>query len=700
MSITNRLAGAKSPYLLQHQHNPVDWYPWSDEAFERAAAEDRPIFLSIGYATCHWCHVMERESFEDAEVAKLLNDDFIAIKVDREERPDIDGIYMTVCQMLSGQGGWPLTIVMTPDRKPFFAATYVPKHSRHGRLGLVDLLPRIVGVWHDQRDDVLQSAEHLTTTLQRAADFQADVEAPDETTLSAAFNQLLERYDRTHGGFGSAPKFPTPHNLFFLLRHWRRTQRPEALEMVAQTLARMRRGGIFDQLGGGFHRYSTDAEWLLPHFEKMLYDQALISVACAEAYQATGAEEYEQTARSVLDYVLRDLGAPEGGFYSAEDADSEGREGKFYVWTVEEVEAVLGATDAPLVVRAYGMREEGNFEDEALQERTGENVLFGAVGIDELARQFDLSADETVERLESARRRLLAHRADRVRPALDDKILTDWNGLFIAALAICGRAFDHQPYVDRAREAMDFLLRTMRDDEGGLLHRYRDGEAGIAAMADDYAALVWALIELYETTFDAHYLMQASEFTQEMKQAFWDVERGGFYVAQSDSDDLIVRQKEVYDGAIPSANSLQAWNLVRLARLTGRAEYDEQAHALFKFAAPFVSQQPSAHTALLAALELAVSPSQELVIAGDRTASETRAFLDVVRSGYRPNLVVLQHGHDNGDNGLLAQLAPFVAGQTTVEGKPAAYLCRDFACQMPATDPDELRIMLDNPAAV
>ena len=689
----NRLAYEQSPYLLQHQNNPVDWYPWSDDAFERAAAEDRPIFLSIGYATCHWCHVMERESFEDESVARILNEHFVSIKVDREERPDVDAIYMDVCEMLSGQGGWPLTIVMTPDRKPFFAATYLPRDSRYGRMGMLELLPRIAAVWKEQREDVLQSAEHLTTTLRRAAEITSESDVLDERTLERGFNQLKRRYDATDGGFGTAPKFPTPHNLLFLLRYWRRTADYTALAMVVYTLDKMVRGGIFDQLGGGFHRYSTDRSWLLPHFEKMLYDQALMATAYAETFQATGSEELRDAAYRVLRYVLRDLTSPEGAFYSAEDADSEGEEGKFYVWSLAEVESVLEPDDAALVARVFGLTEDGNFEDEATRERTGMNVLHVAHTPADVERVTGESAASVRARLEAAMERLFTHRNARVRPALDDKILTDWNGLMIAALAISARTFGEPEFLEKAEQSMAFILEKMRPEEGVLLHRYRAGHAGIPAMADDYAALIWALIELYGSSFRPEYLRHAVTLTDEMDHHFRDAERSGFFLARVDAADLIVRQKEVYDGAIPSANSLHAWNLVRLARLTGRTAYEETAAEVFAFAAPYAAQHASAHTALLMALEHAYSPSMEIVIAGEPDAEGTRAFLEVVRSGYRPNLAVLQHSVES--DGVLEELAPFVAGQVPIDGRTAAYFCQDFACQAPTTDPGELQRMLD-----
>lgn len=693
MTFVNRLASEQSPYLLQHRHNPVAWYPWSEEAFERARAEDRPIFLSIGYATCHWCHVMERESFEDEEVARLLNDSFVSIKVDREERPDIDGIYMAVCQMLTGQGGWPLTIVMTPDRRPFFAATYIPKHSRHGRTGMTELLPRIASVWRHQREDVLRSADHLTEVLQRATTVPAAGTVPDEKVLEAGFRQLSERFDGMHGGFGSAPKFPTPHNLFFLLRYAARTGDASARQMVTETLDAMMNGGIFDHLGGGFHRYATDAVWLLPHFEKMLYDQALLSTAYTEGYLASGREAFAEVTHAVLRYVLRDLRSPEGAFYCAEDADSEGREGLFYLWTVDEVESVLDAEDAAMFCRVYSVIEDGNFEDEATGDRTGENVLHRAERASVVALELGVAESELEDRLARARAALRARREARVRPERDDKVLTDWNGLMIAALAIAARALREPAYLEHAQRAADFIRERLRTPDGALLHRARNGIAGIDAMADDFAALAWAMIELYESSFIVTYLEQAMSLADEMHARFWDDAHGGYFTAGAGVDDLIVRQKEYYDGAIPSANSLQAWNLVRLARITGQPRFEDRAHEVMSSAAAQVNQHPSAYTMMLIAVDMASRPSTEVVIVGDPVEGGAAKLLDVVREMYRPELVVLcKLPGEAGER--LAESAPFVAEQRMLDGRATAYLCRDFACQMPTDDPEVLRKQL------
>ncbi len=504
--MANRLADSASPYLLQHRDNPVNWWPWSPAAFDAARSRDVPVFLSIGYSTCHWCHVMERESFEAPAVARLMNEAFINIKVDREERPDIDSVYMTVCQMLTGSGGWPLTIVMTPEGRPFFAGTYFPRESRFGRIGMLDLVPRIQEIWRERREDIAREALRLTGNLAATARADTRAEMPSVQTMSKAYHQLRSRFDVERGGFGSAPKFPSPHGLMFLLRYWQRTGETDALRMVEVTLQKMRMGGIFDQVGFGFHRYSTDAEWKLPHFEKMLYDQALHVIAYAEAYQATGKPLYQRVAREVITYVLRDLTGPEGGFHTAEDADSEGREGKFYVWHQHELEQVLDKDLFRFAAEAFSVREEGNFADEATGKLTGENVLY-------LTR----TADEV--RLEEARARLLEIRQRRVRPGKDDKVLTDWNGLMIAALSVASRAFDDPRYAAAACRAANFVRDNLTLSGGRLLHRWRRGESGVSGMLDDYAFYVWGLLELYETTYAAEYLEQASAAGNEVPGA-------------------------------------------------------------------------------------------------------------------------------------------------------------------------------------
>ena len=690
--MSNRLQHEQSPYLLQHKDNPVDWWAWSDEAFEAARAQDKAVFLSIGYSTCHWCHVMEHESFEDEEVARLMNDAFVNIKVDREERPDIDHIYMTVCQLMTGSGGWPLTILMTADKKPFFAGTYIPKETRYGRLGMLDLIPRVVQAWRQQRADVLQSADDITNALIDVSAQDTSGRRLDADALHLAFAQLRRRFDPRHGGFGTAPKFPAPHNLLFLLRYWKRTGEAHALRIVETTLDHMRLGGVYDHVGYGFHRYSTDAQWKLPHFEKMLYDQAMIALAYIEAYQATGKAAYEQTARAIFTYVLRDMTAPEGGFYSAEDADSEGREGKFYLWHFGELRATLGSELADLVIPMYNVEAGGNFEEEATGERTGENILYLKKPLAEYA--LDLDEATLRERLETARQRLFDQRKSRIHPGKDDKVLVDWNGLMVAALARAARVFDEAAYADAARRAAAFVTTTMLQDDGRLLHRYRNGDAAIAGTLDDYAFLIWGLLELYETTFDVDLLKTALALNEQCLAHFWDDEHGAFFFAPDDGEALIVRQKEAYDSAIPSGNSAMMMNLLRLSRLTGQTDLEQRADDLGNFFARMVFQQPSGFTGMLMGLDFGVGPSFEVVVAGDPEAADTRAMLHALHTPYVPNKVVLLRPDLNGETPAIAEIAPFTEAQHSRDGAATAYVCRHFQCEQPTTDVAQMLALL------
>ncbi|MEF8866223.1 MAG: thioredoxin domain-containing protein [Salinibacter sp.] len=693
----NRLADEQSPYLRQHKDNPVDWHPWGEKAFSKAHDEDKPIFLSIGYSTCHWCHVMERESFEDDDVATLLNDGFVPIKVDREERPDVDSIYMDVCQMMRGQGGWPLTVLLTPDRKPFFAATYLPKEGRFQQTGLMDLLPRVKQLWNsDDRAKLLDDAEQVTDRLQRIGEDQTGGDAPGPSLLDEAARQLAQQFDRTHGGFGSAPKFPAPHNLLFLLRHWHRTGEQRALDMVTTTLDRMRWGGLFDQVGYGVHRYSTDQRWKLPHFEKMLYDQAMHVLAYTEAYQATGTDRYERTAREVLTYVLRDLRAPNGGFFSAEDADSlneegEMEEGAFYVWSIEDIREHLEPALADLVIEVYNMAPEGNYQEERSGERTGKNVLHREQSLAAAAEQRGMDEETLRDRLDDARETLLDAREDRPRPGLDDKVLTDWNGLMVAALAKAARVFDEDAFETAAVQTGHFVLDTMHDTEGRLLHRYREGDAGIQATLDDYAFLTWGLLELYETTFDTEWLRAAIGHMETALERFWDSEGGGFYLTPDDGEALIVRPKEANDGALPSGNSVQLMNLLRLARFTGRTEFEERAAALSRWAGANARRRPTGFTALLSGLHWALGRPREVVVAGEGGAADTDALLRVLHNCYTPTTVTLHRPPGSAD---ITGLAPFVEPQTPIDGEAAAYVCQDFQCEAPVTDPEALRAQL------
>lgn len=681
----NRLSREKSPYLLQHAGNPVDWFPWGEEAFLHATREDKPVFLSIGYATCHWCHVMAHESFEDPEVAELLNRDFIAIKVDREERPDIDSTYMQVCQMLSGQGGWPLTIVMTPEKKPFFAATYIPKERRFAVHGLLDLLPRIVTAWHEQREELLRSAESISRALEMRDPATGGPE-PDAALTDEGYEDLLLRFDPEYGGFSGAPKFPTPHVLLFLLRYWKRTGKKRALDMVVKTLDALQDGGIHDHIGGGFHRYSTDAQWRVPHFEKMLYDQALLLMAYTEAFQATRNDRYRDTALSTVRYVLRDLTSTEGAFLSAEDADSPGGEGAFYLWTTGELKAVLGKDDAAIAGRVFNARDEGNF---LLPEGTGaENILFRSLPDEALASVTGISQEELDRCIASIQERLYAAREKRKRPHCDDKVLLDWNGLMIAALAKAARVFGWGECRAAAERAMKCILSRMRTGDGRLYHRYRDGECAIPGFADDYAFLGLALIELYETTFHSHYLADALALMKTFEDHFLDRENGGFFFTADDAEALLVRDKVIYDGAVPSANSVACEVLIRLSRITGNAEHEELASVLARSFGGRVLTSPSAFCWFLCAIERVVGPSQEIVIAGDSGSPAVQEFLAVVHSRYLPGCTVIQKPASEPEGAAaLAAIAPFTRNIPADRNTVAAYLCSGTTCSLPVTDP-------------
>jgi uncharacterized protein YyaL (SSP411 family) len=618
----NKLIHEKSPYLLQHAHNPVDWHAWNDAAFDRAVTENKPVFLSIGYATCHWCHVMERESFEDPEVAAHLNDHFICIKVDREERPDIDSVYMAACQMLTGSGGWPLNIFMTPDKRPFFAATYIPKINQFGRAGLIELSQRINDIWRNQPAKINDSAHHVAGALQRTFDFSRS-DQPDLALLDRAFTQLEKSYDRSAGGFDAAPKFPTPHRLSFLLQCHDRTRNPSALDMATHTLDAMRMGGIWDHVGFGFHRYSTDAEWLLPHFEKMLYDQATISMAYLEAYQLTGELRYASTAENIFAYVARDMTDANGAFYSAEDADSEGEEGRFYVWTTDELNQLLGGERAEKWATIFNVSPAGNYTDEASGRRTGANILHLTKPFEDWAQTLKAPVEDLEAEWQTVRRTLLEYRSRRVRPLLDDKILCDWNGLMIAALAAGGRVLQQPVHLAAAEKAAAFVLDQMQDREGRLFHRFRDGDLAVPALASDYAYLVFGLLNLYQSTLNPAYVEEARRLQAVMNDSFWDAARGGFFLTEADRSDLPIRPKEFYDGAIPSANSVSLMNLLILARLTGDPQWDSRARELVSAFGGPADAHPTGFTFFLTALDVALHPDREAIVSGATGQSDT-----------------------------------------------------------------------------
>ncbi len=693
----NRLIHEKSPYLLQHADNPVDWYPWGKEAFEKARREDKPILLSIGYSTCHWCHVMAHESFEDPVVGLRMNEVFVSIKVDREERPDIDNIYMTVCQMMTGHGGWPLTVILTPDKKPFFAGTYFPREARFGRPGILELIDRIEEAWKTRREDTLKSAEEVTAALLRVS---RNTPGDDlgEKTLEKAYQGLSDNFDEKYGGFGTAPKFPEPSKLLFLLRYWKRSGKEEALRIAEETLQALRRGGIYDHVGFGFHRYATDTRWTVPHFEKMLYDQAMIAMAYVEAYQATGKQEYERTVREIFAYVLRDMRSPEGGFYAAEDADSEGEEGKFYLWSWDEVGRVLGEGKAGLIRPVFSMEKSGNFVEpthagEGHSGSFGKNILHLEEPLEDIAKERGISEKELRTRIGRAREKLFEARKERIHPHKDDKILANWNGLMIASLARAARALDEPAFAEAAKGAADFILEKMRDDRGRLLHRYREGEAAISGMLTDYAFLGWGMIELYEATFEVKYLRSALSLTKHMQEHFWDDETGGFFLAPDDGEKLIVRRKKIYDGALPSGNAVAALNLLRLGRLTGATELEKQANRTVRAFSGSVQEYPAAFSHMMIALSFGLGPNHEVIVVGHSNGKDTEAMVEALGKTYAPNKVVLLKPTEK-DSPEILELAPYAEHPYSFDGKATAYVCTNHLCKRPTTDIGEMLELL------
>ena len=682
----NRLINEKSLYLLQHAYNPVDWYSWNEEAFKKAKEEDKPVFLSIGYSTCHWCHVMEHESFEDKSVAELMNKVFINIKVDREERPDIDNIYMTVCQMMTGGGGWPLTIIMTPDKKPFFSGTYFPKENKYGRIGLVELIKQIETAWKTKREDINSSAEQITIYLQ---DYNSSKQKNEIsiTVLEKAFQSFESRFDKTYGGFGSSPKFPSPHNLMFLLRYWKRTNNNNALVMVEKTLIQMRMGGIFDHLGFGFHRYSTDKEWLIPHFEKMLYDQALITNALVETYQATHNEEYKRYAEEIFEYVLRDMTSPDGGFYSAEDADSEGVEGKFYVWTESEINILL-KEDAVIFKKIFNIMPKGNFTDESTRAQTQTNIPHLKKSISDYSFELNIPFDELNSIINRSRKILFDERKKRVHPLKDDKILTDWNGLMIISLAKAGKVFNKIKYIEAAENSIQFIFEKLTKPEGKLIHRYCEGEAAIDAHADDYAFIISGLIELYETTFKIKYLQKAIELNEIFIKHFYDYNNGGFYFTSDEGEELIVRTKEIYDGAIPSSNSIALLNLLKLARITANQKYENLASEISRTFSEEVSKNSTSYTQFLCGLDFAFGPAYEVVIVEGKDESQTKKIMSGINKYFIPNKVLVFIPENDFDE--IKNIAAYTSFYTTINNNTTAYICQNYKCNLPTDDPDTI----------
>ena len=673
----NRLAKESSPYLLQHKNNPVDWYPWGDEAFQKATELNRPIFLSIGYSTCHWCHVMEDESFEDEQVAQLLNDNFISIKVDREERPEIDHLYMTVCQAMTGKGGWPLTIIMTPDKYPFFAGTYFPKKGRMGRPGMIELLPAIADAWVNKKGELIQSANQIKKYLIDSNNKEIGDQL-NQTILTNTNSQFINRYDKTHGGFGVKPKFPSPHNLIYLLRYHNMSGDKTSLLMVEKTLQEMRLGGIFDHVGFGFHRYSTDREWILPHFEKMLYDQAMLTLAYTEAYQITNNQLYKDTAEEILHYVKRDMTDKRGGFYSAEDADSEGEEGLFYLWTIEEIKNILNNEESELLINTYGLDLEGNYKDEATGKKTEKNILY---------LKKSISNAKSKNRLNDISKKLYVAREKRIHPLKDDKILTDWNGLMIAAFAKAGDVFNSDDYIQQAEKSAQFILKNLTDNNGRLLKRYRNGNAGLDAHLDDYAFFIWGLLELYEATFNVTYLTEAVQLSNIMVEEFWDINDGGFFLGSENSEKLIVRAKTGYDGAMPSGNSVAAMNCSKLNRITGETKWAEISDKIFMTFSNEIQKTPSGYASMVNAFLFNVDSPKEIVIVGSSKDDKTKKAIEKIKSEYVPSKVIIFKDTDDKLN-KLSPLAKWTVTQETIDEKTTFYICQDFACKIPTTDLD------------
>ena len=670
---TNALVHETSPYLLQHAHNPVDWFPWSEEALSKAQQEDKPILLSIGYSACHWCHVMEHESFENEDTAAIMNQHFVSIKVDREERPDLDSIYMSAVQMMTGQGGWPMTVFLSPDRVPFYGGTYFPPEDRHGMPGFPRLLLGIAQTYKEKRDEISRNASKIVQELQKSNRFDSTDDDPSTQALDIAVQRLLSSYDSQHGGFGRAPKFPPSMALSFLLRSHHRTPRKEILEPVEQTLKQMACGGLYDQLGGGFHRYSVDAVWLVPHFEKMLYDNALLSRIYLDAFLVTGENFYRRVAEETLDYVVREMTSPEGGFYSAQDADSEGEEGKFFVWTPDQIGAVLGETDSRLLCQYFDVTPEGNFE--------GKNILHVPRQADLVAKLNKMDEHSAVSVIERGKQLLFEAREARIKPARDEKVLTAWNGLMLRSFAEAANVLDRPDYRKVARDNAEFLLSKLRQKDR-LLRTYRDGEAKLSAYLEDHAFLMEALLSLYEATFESKWIDEAEELARTMVSKFRDEQNKGFYFTASDHEPLISRPKEFFDNAIPSGNSVACSAMLRLSRLTMNDRWRDYVRPVLQIMLAPMTEHPSAFSHLLCALDFYLAAPREIAVIGNPEDPRTRTMLREVQSRYLPNTVIACG---------IASSTALLKNREQVGEDPTVYLCENYTCKSPITDLAELK---------
>ncbi|WP_251859991.1 thioredoxin domain-containing protein [Clostridium sp. Marseille-Q2269] len=675
-STTNKLINEKSPYLLQHAHNPVDWYPWGEEAFKKAKREDKPVFLSIGYSTCHWCHVMERESFEDKEVAEILNDNFISIKVDREERPDIDNIYMSFCQAYTGSGGWPLTIIMTPDKNPFFAGTYFPKWSKYNMPGIIDVLKSISNLWKKDKNKILESSNMI---LEQMEGFKNNYREDDleEHVIDKAKDRLLDNFEYEYGGFGNSPKFPTAHYILFLLRYYHIKKDEKVLDVINKTLISMYKGGIFDHVGFGFSRYSTDIKWLVPHFEKMLYDNAILAMAYTEAYELTKNTLYKNITENILTYIETVMTSKEGGFYSAEDADSEGVEGKFYLWDKKEIIDILGKEDGEMYCSTYGITSKGNFENKNIANLIETNLK---------------CVHSNKDILEKMREKLFEYREKRIHPYKDDKILTSWNALMIIAFAKAGRSFRNNNYINIAKKSAKYIIDNLMDRNGTIYARIREGERGNEGFIDDYAFFLWALIELYETSFDVYYLEKSIEVADKMINLFWDKENGGFYLYSKNSEELIVRPKEIYDGAMPSGNAVASLALSLLYYITGNYKYKDLVDKQFKVFGANIKNEPMYHLFSVMAYMYNIIPVKEITIAYKEKDEEFYKFVDEIKNKYMPFSTLTL----NGKSDKIEKINKNIKEKTPIEDKITAYVCENYACIEPITDLEKFKSILSD----
>ena len=699
-NLPNRLIKEKSPYLLQHAYNPVEWYPWGEEAFQKARDEDKPIFLSIGYSTCYWCHVMEREVFENETIAQIMNEKMVNIKVDREERPDVDRVYMSALVATTGQGGWPMSVFITPDLKPFYTATYIRATGHNGRPGFPDLVRRIGELWQNEREKILTSSEQITEHIRQSSDTVGNLTL-DESIIKNAYQQFLQSYDTTNGGFGEAPKFPRPSVFNFLLRYFGQTGNGSSLKIVLNSLRAMAKGGIYDHVGGGFHRYSVDDQWRVPHFEKMLYDQAQHAVSYLETYQITKDDSILETAKGILDYVLIKLQHKDGGFYSAEDAESvsdpakpqEKEEGAFYVWTKQEIQLLIGKENAEIFNYRFGVEEGGNALQDHLNVFYGQNILYVAHDIEETAQKFGKREDEFKDLLLAAKHKLYLEREKRQHPHLDDKIITAWNGLMISAFAKACQILEHDIYRDAAETAARFVIKNLYNPQTQTLYRrYRDGEARFDGGLQDYAFLIQGLIDLYETTFDFQWLEHAISLTTKQIELFWDEESDGFYDSSGNDPSILLRTKEDYDGAEPAGNSIAALNLLRLSQMTNNNTWCGMAKQAIKSFGSRLNQMPEALPQMLVALNWDITTPKEIIIAGDRTSEGTKVMLREIHKHFLPDKIILLADNDSKEK--LVACLPFIENMTMIEGKSTAYICQNYSCRLPTNDVEKVAEML------